>query len=367
MIPFGDLARTYRRLRGEIDEAVAEVLSSGWFILGRQVEAFETELALALGARYAVGVGNGTDAIALALTAAGVGPGDEVVTSPLSAAFTALAISQIGAVPVFADIDPRRYTLDPERVEAALSPRTRALLPVHLYGQPADLAPLVELARDRGLALVEDCAQCHGATYRGQPAGTFGQLAAWSFYPSKNLGAFGDGGAVTTDDPALAERLRLLRNGGQPARYRHEILGVNSRLDELQAAILRVRLRHLPADNARRRAIAGRYTAALPAGAPLVGPWVAADVEPAWHLYVVRAPDRDALAARLAADGVETLVHYPTPVHLQPAYGGPARRGELPSAERAADEVLSLPNFPELTDPEVDTVARALAGAAQPA
>jgi dTDP-4-amino-4,6-dideoxygalactose transaminase len=362
MIPFGDLQRTYRRLAPEIDAAVAEVMASGWFILGRQVEAFETELATAFGTRHAVGVGNGTDAIALALRAVGVGPGDEVVTSPHSAAFTALAISQIGAVPVFADIDPRRYTLDPDRLEAAITPRTRAILPVHLYGQPADLAPMLEIAARHGIPLVEDCAQCHGARYGEAPIGTLGAAAAWSFYPSKNLGAFGDGGAVTTDDPAIAERVRLLRNGGQPTRYAHDILGVNSRLDELQAAILRVRLRHLAADNARRASIAARYSAALAKADPamIVAPWVAPGVTPVWHLYVVRTPDRAGLAARLAAAGIATMVHYPTPVHCQRAYGGLAARGSLPEAERAADEVLSLPIYPELTDEEIGVVCGAL-------
>lgn len=360
-IPVGDLARTYHRLRPEIDAAVQAVLASGWFILGRQVAAFEAELAEWLGTRHAVGVGNGTDAIALALRAAGIRPGDEVIVPPLSAAFTALAVNQIGAIPAFADIDPRRYTLDPAAVVAAVTPRTRAILPVHLYGQAADMAPLLEIARERQLLVVEDCAQAHGARYRGQPVGTLGHAATWSFYPSKNLGAFGDGGAVTTDDAAIAERARLLRDGGQPARYQHDMLGVNSRLDELQAAILRVRLRHLDADNARRWVIAQRYTAALAGAADVQPPWVAEDSHHVYHLYVVRSPRRDALAARLAAGGVSTAVHYPTPIHCQAAYGGPAASGSHPAAERAAAEVLSLPMFPELTDAEVAAVCAALA------
>lgn len=363
MIPFGDLKRTYRRLALEIDPAIAEVFESGSFILGRQVAAFEAEFAAAVGARDAVGVGNGTDAIALALRAVGVASGDEVITTPLSAAFTALAISQIGATPVFADIDPLRYTLDPSRVEAVITPRTRAILPVHLYGQPADMAPLLNIAARHGVPVVEDCAQCHGARYRGNPIGTLGAAATWSFYPSKNLGAFGDGGAVSTDDPTVAQRVRLLRDGGQSARFQHDMCGVNSRLDELQAAVLRVRLRHLVEDNDRRRAIAARYTAALAEADHadlMAAPWVAPDVDPVWHLYVLRTPNREWLAAQLAATGIATAVHYPTPIHCQLAYGGPAARGTLPVVERVADEVLSLPIYPELTDDEVAAVCAAL-------
>jgi len=341
------------------------VLGSGWFILGGCLAAFERDFARLCEVEHAVGVASGTDAIALALRAVGVRPGDEVITAPLSAAFTALAVSQIGATPVFADIDPARYTLDPARVEAAITPRTRAILPVHLYGQPAEMDAILALARSRGLAVVEDAAQAHGARYRGHRVGSLADAAAFSFYPSKNLGAFGDGGLVTTNEPAIAHRLRQLRNGGQSARYRHEILGVNSRLDELQAAILGVRLRHLDADSARRRRIAARYTAAL-AGAPgVTAPFVAPETEPVFHLYVVRAADRAALAARLDAAGIETAVHYPTPIHRQPAYAAPPGTGPSPSfpqAERAAGEVLSLPIFPELTDAEVQAVTGALAG-----
>jgi len=366
-VPFGDLGRTYRRLQAEIDAAVGSVLGGGWFILGERGAALERDFAALCGVDHAVGVGNGTDALALALRAVGVRPGDEVITSPLSAAFTALAISQIGATPVFVDIDPARYTMDPARIEAAVTPRTRAVVPVHLYGQPADMDAILAVARPRGLAVVEDAAQAHGARYRGHRAGALADAAAFSFYPSKNLGAFGDGGMVTTDEPAIASRVRLLRNGGQSARYRHEIMGVNSRLDELQAAILGVRLRHLDADNARRRAIAARYTAAL-AGVPgVASPAVAPEVEPAFHLYVVRAADRAATAARLDAAGIETAVHYPTPIHRQPAYAHLGDSGDpprLPEAERAAAEVLSLPIYPELSDAEVAAVADALAALA---
>jgi dTDP-3-amino-3,4,6-trideoxy-alpha-D-glucose transaminase len=370
MIPFGDLGRTYRRLQGEIDAAVGSVLGGGWFILGACLAEFERDFARLCEVDHAIGVGNGTDAIALALRAVGVGPGDEVITAPLSAAFSALAISQIGAIPVFADIDPAYFTLDPARIEAAITPRTRAILPVHLYGQPADMDAILAIARLRGLAVVEDAAQAHGARYRGHRVGSLADAAAFSFYPSKNLGAFGDGGMVTTDEPAIAHRVRLLRNGGQSTRYRHEILGVNSRLDELQAAILGVRLRHLDADNDRRRAIAARYTAALTGVAGIVPPAVASQVEPVFHLYVVRAVDRATVAARLDAAGIETAVHYPTPTHRQPAYaelvtggaGGGRPAADCPEADRAAREVLSIPIYPELTDAEVDGIAAALAG-----
>lgn len=360
LIPVGDLARTYARLKPEIDAAVGRVLQSGWYILGREVAAFETTFASYLGVGHAVGVGNGTDAIALGLRALGVGPGDEVITSPLSAAFSALAISQIGAVPTFADIDPRRMTLDPAAVAAAITPRTKAVMPVHLYGQPAEMDPILVLARKHGLKVLEDCAQAHGARYRGRPVGGWGDAAAFSFYPSKNLGAFGDGGAVTTQDPAIADRLRQLRNGGQSARYVHSLVGVNSRLDELQAAILGVRLDHLDRDNARRRAIAACYDAALAGSTRLIAPWTAPDVEPVHHLYVLRTVDRTGLKARLAAQGIASDVHYPTAIHCQPAYAARFRSGQFPEAERAADEVLSMPLVPELTDEEVERVAAAL-------
>lgn len=359
-IPVGDLARTYARLKPEIDAAVGRVLQSGWYILGREVAAFEEAFASYLGVAHAVGVGNGTDAIALGLRALGVGPGDEVVTSPLSAAFSALAISQIGAVPTFADIDPRRMTLDPAALEATITPRTKAVMPVHLYGQPADMDGILDVARRHDLRVLEDCAQAHGARYRGRPVGGWGDAAAFSFYPSKNLGAFGDGGAITTDDPAVAERLRQLRNGGQSARYVHRLVGVNSRLDELQAAILGVRLAHLDRDNARRRAIAACYDAALAGSTWLVPPWAAPEVEPVHHLYVLRTADRAGLQARLAAAGIASDVHYPTPIHRQPAYAVRFRGGQFPEAERATDEVLSLPMVPELTDEEVERVAAAL-------
>ncbi|HLI28477.1 MAG TPA: DegT/DnrJ/EryC1/StrS family aminotransferase [Chloroflexota bacterium] len=357
-IAFNDLRPQYAALRAELDEAVGRVLQRGWFILGPELEAFEAEFAAYCGARHAVGVGSGTDALHLALRACGVGPGDEVVTVAFTAVPTVNAISLAGARPVFVDVDPTTRTMDPARVEAALTPRTRALLPVHLYGHAADMAPLRELAERRGLWLIEDAAQAHGTRYRGQRTGTLGHLAAFSFYPTKNLGAYGDAGAVVTDDEVLARRLRLLRNYGQTDRYHHQLEGVNSRLDELQAAILRVKLRHLDAWNTARRERAARYTAALAGLAtPREAPWT----YHTYHLYVVEVPARARVQQALAAAGIGTLVHYPVPVHLQPAYahlGVP--RGALPVSERLADTVLSLPLYPELPLAEVDRVAAAL-------
>jgi dTDP-4-amino-4,6-dideoxygalactose transaminase len=338
---------------------LAEALESGWYVLGAQGEAFEHEFAAFCGVDFAVGVGNGTDAIELALRAVGVGHGDGVITSPLSAAFTALAICRIGARPVFVDIDADTYNLDPSLLASAIGESTRAILPVHLYGQPADMKAINRIGAERDLPVVEDAAQAHGAAIEGKRVGGLAAAAAFSFYPSKNLGAFGDGGAVTTDDADLAGRLRMLRNGGQESRYEHRILGVNSRLDELQAAILRVRLRHLEADNTRRREIAARYSQAL-TGIPGVGPpFVPETVTPAFHLYVIRCADREGLARRLAEAGVDTAVHYPCCIHRQSAFAW-LDAEPCPVAERAVDEILSLPIFPELEDEEVDRVCEAL-------
>jgi dTDP-4-amino-4,6-dideoxygalactose transaminase len=359
-IPFVDLGAQVRAIRAELDAAIARVLDSGWFILGPEVEAFEKELARHLGVDNVVTVANGTDALALALDVLGVGPGDEVITTPLTAAFTALAIRRVGARPVFADVDEKTLNLAPEAVERALSPRTRALMPVHLYGHPADLDPLLEIASRRGIALVEDACQAHGARYKGQPVGTHAGIGALSFYPTKNLGALGDGGAVLVGDPGRAARLRQLRNGGQVDRYRHELPGTNSRLDELQAAILRTHLRHLDTWTERRRALAAIYLEEL-RGAAVRVPEEQAYARAVYHLFVVRHPQRDELALRLAAAGIGTLVHYPFPLHLQPAFaelGG--RPGDLPVVERAAREILSLPLHPYLTDDQAREVARAV-------
>jgi dTDP-4-amino-4,6-dideoxygalactose transaminase len=296
----------------EVRAAIDRVIESGWFVLGPEVEAFEEEFAAAAGAAYAVGVGNGTDALMLILRALGIGPGDEVITTPLSAAYTALAIMMAGARPVFADIDPVRLTIDPEQVARAIGPRTRAVLPVHLYGQPADLDGLEPIAARHHLAIVEDCCQAHLATSGGRPVGTIGAAGAFSFYPTKNLGALGDGGAVVTNDRGLAERIRRLRNGGQTDRYHHQDAGINSRLDEIQAAVLRARLPHLPEWTARRRTLAAAYRAALARG-PVAVP-DERDAGHVYHLFVVRSAARADLQAHLSACGVETLIHYPVAI-----------------------------------------------------
>jgi dTDP-4-amino-4,6-dideoxygalactose transaminase len=341
-----------------IREAIDRVVARGWFVLGPEVEAFEAEFAAASGAAYAVGVGTGTDAIALVLRGLGIGPGDEVITSPLSAAYSALAIMMAGARPVFADIDPERLTLDAAQAERAITPRTKAILPVHLYGQPADMDAIAAVASAHGLALVEDCCQAHLATANGRPVGTIGVAGAFSFYPTKNLGALGDGGAIVTNDAALADRLRRLRNGGQRDRYHHETFGVNSRLDEMQAAILRARLPQLHAWTTRRRTLAARYRAALTA-APVQVPREH-DAGHVYHLFVVRCGDRAALQAHLAQRGVETLIHYPIPIPRQPALAATSP-ALCPLADTACSEVLSLPLSPALGDADVDEVASAVA------
>jgi dTDP-4-amino-4,6-dideoxygalactose transaminase len=337
--------------------AIDRVIARGWFILGPEVEAFETAFAAASGARHAVGVGTGTDAIALTLRALGIGPGDEVVTSPLSAAFSALAIRMAGATPVFADIDPRRLTIDPAAVEAAITPRTAAILPVHLYGQSADMPALTAVAERHHLAIVEDACQAHLGTSAGRPVGTFGAAGAFSFYPTKNLGALGDGGAVITNDASLAGRLRRLRNGGQADRYHHVEFGVNSRLDELQAAVLGARLPLVPARTARRRTLAARYRAAL-ADAPVHVP-PECDAGHVYHLFVVRTVDRASFQAHLSAKGIGTLVHYPVPIGRQAAFAALAAP-PCPVADRACAEVCSLPLYPGLADADLDDVAEAV-------
>ncbi len=356
MIPFGDLRLQYQAIKIELDRAIQSVLDEGWYILGVSVSAFESEFAAYCGTEFAAGVGNGTDALQLALMACGIGPGDEVVTTPLSATFTALAISATGAVPTFVDIDPDTYNMDPQKLEGAIGPRTKAIMPVHLYGQPADMDPILSIARERNLLVIEDAAQAHGAVYKGRRAGSLGDVGCFSFYPSKNLGAFGDGGMVVTDNPAIAEKVRMLRNGGQKGRYDHQLLGLNSRLDELQAAILRVKLTYLEKWNERRRHIAALYTALL---ADKVEPPIEMPhVRHIYHLYVIRCKDRDALQKHLAERGVGTAVHYPTPIHLQGAYRGlDLGSGSFPVAERSAKQVLSLPIYPELTDAKVRQVA----------
>ncbi|MBI4497787.1 MAG: DegT/DnrJ/EryC1/StrS family aminotransferase [Chloroflexi bacterium] len=356
-IPFLDLKGQHQALRTEIDAAIAGVLERGQFILGPEVAAFEAEFARYTGAADGVAVASGTDALHLALRACDIGPGDEVITVAHTAGATVAAVVMAGARPVLVDIDPRSYTIDPEQVARHITPRTRAILPVHLYGQAVDLAPLLDLAHRHGLRVIEDCAQAHGAEYRGRRVGGWGDLGCFSFYPTKNLGALGDAGMVVTSDPALADRLRLLRQYGWRERDRAVLHGYNSRMDELQAAVLRVKLRHLDAWTARRRELAQRYRhllgesgVALPDALPY-GLHV-------YHLFVIRSPRRDALRQHLSEQGIGAMVHYPVPVHLQEAYRGLGLGpGALPISERSAGEILSLPLHPELADAAVERVA----------
>ena len=339
--------------------AIDRVIASGWFVLGPEVEAFEQEFAAASGAAHAVGVGTGTDALALILRGLDIGAGDEVITTPLSAAYSALAVMMAGARPVFADIDAARFTIDPARIEAAIGPRTRAIMPVHLYGQPADMAAIERIAARHHLAIVEDCCQSHLATSDGRPVGTIGVAGAFSFYPTKNLGALGDGGAIVTNDAVLAARLKRLRNGGQTDRYHHLEPGVNSRLDEIQAAVLRERLARLRAWTDRRRALAGRYRERL-VGAPVDVP-PPCDPGHVYHLFVVRCggDTRRAVQQHLIEQGIETLIHYPVPIPQQPALAT-AEPADCPIATRACSEVLSLPLHPALRGDEIDEVAAAV-------
>jgi dTDP-3-amino-3,4,6-trideoxy-alpha-D-glucose transaminase len=348
-----------------VEKAIARVLERGWFVLGPELEAFEREFALACGAAETVGVGTGTDALAIGLRALGIGPGDEVITSPLSAAYSALAIMMAGARPVFADIDPDRFTLDPAAAAAAVTSRTAAIVPVHLYGQPADMPAIAAVAERHGLAIVEDCCQTHLATCAGAPVGSFSAVAAYSFYPTKNLAALGDGGALTTSDRATAQRARRLRNGGQTDRYHHVEFGVNSRLDELQAAILRDRLPLLAGWTERRRALARGYRDAL-AGIDTVRVTPELDPGHVYQLLPVLSDARDEMQAHLKAAGIETLIHYPVSIARQPALASQSP-AECPAADRVCAEVLSLPLYPALPDCAIGQVAAALASGPAPA
>jgi dTDP-4-amino-4,6-dideoxygalactose transaminase len=366
-VPQANPGAGYRALRDEIDAAVARVLQSGWYILGQEVRAFEAEFAGWLGATAAVGCGNGTDALALALRALGVGPGMSVVTVSHTAVATVAAIEMVGATPLLIDIEPDFYTMDPaELVEVlahppANAPPIRAVIPVHLYGQPVALDPIVAACRRHGVAVIEDCAQAHGATIGARKVGTFTEVATFSFYPTKNLGALGDGGMLATQDAKLGADIAALRQYGWRTHYISDAIGVNSRLDEMQAAILRVKLRHLDAQNARRQAIAAAYDAAL-RGTSLMPPARRVGVGHVFHLYVLGTSDRAALQARLREAGIGTGIHYPSPVHLQPAYRGRVALGPsgCRTTEIAAEQVLSLPIFPELTDAQVAQVCDAL-------
>ncbi len=363
-VSFLDLRRQHEEVADEVRAAVEQVLTGGTYILGREVEAFEREWARFCGAHASAGIANGTDALALALVATGaVRPGrrDEVITTPLTAGYTALGIRNAGGVPVFSDIDPETYTLDPRALERALTPRTRAVVPVHLYGRMAEMEGVCDFAARRGLVVVEDAAQAHGARLEGRRAGAWGHAAAFSFYPTKNLGAYGDGGAVTSNDAGLIERVKELRQGGHPSAMAGRVEGRNSRLDELQAATLRVKLRRLDAWNRRRRQLAGMYHRLLSRRVRgLVLPSTRAGAgSHVFHLYVVRHPERERLRAHLNARGVETLIHYPAPLHIQTLF---RRRGQhtLPAAERLTGEILSLPLYPQLRDEELHAVADAI-------
>jgi dTDP-4-amino-4,6-dideoxygalactose transaminase len=356
-VPFLDLKAPYLELKEELDAAYLRVMESGWYILGEEVRAFEEEFAAYCGAGYCVGVGNGLEALHLILRAYGVGEGDEVIVPSNTYIATWLAVSYAGARPVPVDPDERTYNMDPALVEAAITPRTRAIIPVHLYGQPANMDPINKLAAEYGLKVIEDAAQAHGAYYKGRRAGSLGDAAGFSFYPGKNLGAFGDGGAVVTDDPKLAEKVRVLRNYGSHKKYHNEAKGFNSRLDELQAALLRVKLAVLDGWNERRRVVATRYLEALGHLSGLILPCVPDWAEPVWHLFVVRHHGRDALQEYLTEAGVGTLIHYPVPPHLSDAYAKEGfKPGNLPIAEVIAREVLSLPIGPHVEPEAVDMV-----------
>lgn len=364
VVPQTDPKANYLAHRAEIDVAIHEVLESGWYILGREVEAFEQDFAAYIGVRYAIGVGNGTDALELALRACGVGPGDLVFTVSHTAVATVAAIELVGATPVLVDIDPVTYTMEPNCLEAALARppagTPKAVIPVHLYGQPADMPAILELARRHGLYVIEDCAQSHGATLAGRMTGAWGDIAAFSFYPTKNLGALGDGGMVVTDNPALAERVRLLQQYGWRERYISEIPGGNSRLDELQAAVLRVKLRGLDKENMRRQSLAQTYNTLL-ADAGMTLTAVRSGVTHVYHQYVVRLPQRDALRTYLRQVGIGTLIHYPAPVHLQPAYRNRLPQvAPLPWTEQVAKQVLSLPMYPQLSDDQARRVSKCI-------
>lgn len=359
-VDFVDLAAQYRAIEPEVNEAIAKVLRETDFVLGRAVEAFEREFAAFCEAEHAVGMDSGTSALELALRACRIGPGDEVITVANTFIATALAISHAGATPVLVDVDPQTYTMDPEALQNVITPRTKAVIPVHLYGHPADMDPIMEIARKHGLVVVEDACQAHGARYKGKRVGSLGHAAAFSFYPGKNLGAYGDGGAVVTNDSAVAKSLEMLRNYGQREKYHHVLRGFNHRLDTMQAAVLRVKLKYLDRWNEARREHARLYTHHL-AGVDVITPQGSYYAESVWHLYVVRVKKRDSLKAHLAERGIATGIHYPIPIQLQPAYRdlgyAPAA---FPVTEQLAGQILSLPMFPELTRDAIEVVAGAV-------
>ena len=361
-----DPKASYLAHKDEIDEAIHRVLDSGWYILGQEVAGFEKEFAAYIGVGNAIGVASGTDALEIALRSCGIGPGDGVITVSHTAVATVAAVELAGAIPILVDIDPCTYSMDPNRLEDTIKQqgagRLKAIIPVHLYGHPADMSAIMDIAGRHGLSVIEDCAQSHGAAIGDRKTGTWGHLSAFSFYPTKNLGALGDGGAVVTNDPALAERLRQLREYGFRNRYVSHLSGMNTRLDELQAAILRVKLQYLRTENARRLQIARIYGASL-SGTTLVLPQLHAQVDHVFHLYVVRSTHRDGLKAFLKENSVGTSIHYPVPVHLQPAYHGRAviGRGGLEHTEQVCREILSLPMYPQMTDEQVQRISHLIA------
>jgi dTDP-4-amino-4,6-dideoxygalactose transaminase len=364
MIPFLDLKAINLAHADALRAAFDRVLNSGWFILGAETEAFEQEWASYCGARHSVGVANGLDALSLSLRALDIGDGDDVLVPSNTYIASWLAVTQVGARPVPVEPDPRTYNLDPSRLESAITPRTRAIMPVHLYGQSASLDPILEVARRHGLRVIEDAAQAHGASYKGRRIGAHGDVVAWSFYPGKNLGALGDGGAITTNDAQIADRVRVLRNYGSRAKYHNEVIGWNSRLDELQAALLRAKLPFLERENSHRATIAELYNRCL-AGLGLELPYIAPDCVSAWHLYVVRHPQRDRFARELHEAGIGTVIHYPVPPHLQPAYASLGFGvGSLPTAETLHAQVFSLPIGPSMSlaqaEEVVDSVRRTI-------
>lgn len=361
-IPMVDLKEQHRQLQAEINQAVQSVLDTTQFILGPNVRAFETEVAEYCGVKHAIGVASGTDALHLALRAAGIKAGDEVITTPFTFIGTAEAIAYIGAKPVFVDVDPRTYNIDPDLVAAAITERTRAVLPVHLFGQPADLEPIAALCRTHGLKLIEDCAQSFGATYGGKRSGAYGDAGCFSFFPSKNLGCYGDGGMIVTNDDALAEQVRILRNHGSRAQYHHSIIGYNSRLDELQAAILRVKLKHIDTFNALRRAKAAAYTERLRQSA-VTPPCEDGKGVHVYHQYTALSSRRDAIREALAAAGIASAIYYPIPLHRQEVFAQEYAGLSLPVAESLAENVFSLPIYPELPEDAIERICRVILNA----
>ncbi|WP_297480007.1 DegT/DnrJ/EryC1/StrS aminotransferase family protein [Thermococcus sp.] len=361
MIPLVDLKREYREIKEEIDLAIGRVLERGWFILGEELVAFEREFGQYIGTKHVIGVNSGSDALYLAVKALGIGKGDEVITVSHTFISTVDAITRNGARPVFVDIDPETYTMDVSQLENAITERTKAIIPVHIYGHPADMAPIMEIANDYGLYVIEDASQAHGAEYKGKKVGSIGHVSCFSFYPTKNLGAYGDAGAIATNDDELADKLRMMRNYGSPRKYYHEFVGVNSRLDEIQAAVLRVKLKYLDKWNQRRRKIARVYKELL-RDTDIITPIEKEWAKHVYHLYVVQHGKRDELEKCLLSKGIHVQIHYPVPVHLQPAYTKLGFNVELPITERVSQRILSIPMSPWLSEEEVKYVAEAIRG-----